>query len=370
MEKVITLNFIQDVATPHNNTLLKALKESKLVNLKVWYAWLTHPHYTFGPELASAIEKPIIYGYKYPSLNLLWYAIRKQDEKFFVVGWANWTTHFLFILFFVIRRPYNMWFDLPTSINGNILKKIKRELYYFLLKHSKVKVFCIGKNVIEFFMKKGFKNERLINLPIFINVDKEPDEYLVYRKSIKDKYSIKNDDLFITAGSRLIYEKGFDVLVNAVCNLENTIRKKIKVLIVGKGAEKSKLLKIIENNNLQKQIFIEEWMNEHDFRAHMAASDICVHPARFDAFGGGTLIAMAVGVPVIGTYQAGSAIDRIEFGKNGYLYNAEDCDELIRLIKIVFEKRESLVRMKQEAWNTAKKWMPNEGALIISKNII
>ena len=38
MKKKRTINLVQDVATPHNNILIKELLKNKSVNLNLWYA--------------------------------------------------------------------------------------------------------------------------------------------------------------------------------------------------------------------------------------------------------------------------------------------------------------------------------------------
>jgi glycosyltransferase involved in cell wall biosynthesis len=90
----------------------------------------------------------------------------------------------------------------------------------------------------------------------------------------------------------------------------------------------------------------------------MAAGDIFTHPARFDAWGS-TIFAHAIGVPVIGSTGAGSAADRIEHGKNGWLFNPEKPEELTRLIQNLFKlKPADFKKLSTNARKTAEEWTP------------
>jgi glycosyltransferase involved in cell wall biosynthesis len=66
-----------------------------------------------------------------------------------------------------------------------------------------------------------------------------------------------------------------------------------------------------------------------------------------DAYGGITLTAVGLGVPVIGTRQAGSAVELIHDGENGFLYEAEDVSALTKhLVEMIRDEklREAMAR--------------------------
>lgn len=365
------LHFIQDVATPHNNSLLKSINNSGDVDLEIWYASESTSQYAFKDDLNNQIKKAQIYGTKFVNLKLALNFIFKRQEKYFIVGWANSTTRFIVILSWLLRFNYNIWFDYPNDKQKrSFLQHIAREFFYYLLKHSNAKVFCVGEVAINYFVKRKFSKERLVNLPIFNDLIQDKTVYVEKKEKISTKFNISSDDLFITSGSRLVYDKGFDILLKAIHNLPQDKQKRTKLLIVGKGEEKEHLKKLIDNYSLNQNVYIENWMDIEDFKACIAKSHVFVHPARFDAFGGGTLISMIVGTPVIGTYQGGSSNERIVEGENGWLYDAEDYKTLSTLISNCFNKKEQLKHMGDNALKTAQKWHPNIGTKIIKENIV
>ncbi|MFP4487578.1 MAG: glycosyltransferase, partial [Campylobacterales bacterium] len=159
-------------------------------------------------------------------------------------------------------------------------------------------------------------------------------------------------------------------LVDAIAQLSQDIRNNVKCVIVGKGEERENLDKQIAKLGLKKHVHIEEWMEIEDFKALIACSDVFVHPARFDAYGGGTLNAMGVGTPVIGTNEAGSAPDRVIDEENGFLYDASDTQKLSNLIKYALTNRKRLQGLGRCARKTAERWDPIVGKNIIKKEAI
>lgn len=364
------MHFVQDIPTPHNNILLKALRRLPEIDLHIWYARLTHPQYSFPPDLASEAGEPIVYGHRRPNWQLVKLALTDKTARFFVVGWMNPTTRLLLPLFWLTGRPFNMWFDMPAERQGLPFQTLLRSVYYWLLKRSNAKVFAVGKNTLLYFKRKGFSDSRLVNLPISVGAADDLDVCRRRRAEIRKKYGVLEGDLFVVTGSRLIFEKGFDLLITGVSKVREELRCKIKVLVVGKGPEKAALSGLASELGLTDAVFMEDWMSSDDFMAHLCAADLSVHPARFDAYGGITLSAMLAGVPVLGSSGAGSAVDRLDHGVNGWLYEADDVYKLAFWLERAISDRACLVRMGEAAGRTAKMHGPEAGAGIIAEQAI
>ena len=106
------INLIQDLPTPHNNLLIKKLIDKKL-KINLWYATNANDDlYGWKEDLANQHVKSRIYGKK---LNILFLikCLFSFNQKFILVGWQNINTKFLHVLFFIFRKKYNHWTDLP-----------------------------------------------------------------------------------------------------------------------------------------------------------------------------------------------------------------------------------------------------------------
>lgn len=336
------LHFIQDEATPHNNLLIKEISESPDIELTLWYAKEESRHYTWTQNPTHEIQQAHIFGDQSIHWPLIFHLLRHRDEKVFQVGWANPTTRMLVILFFLSRRPYNMWTDYPHDAKKrNLLKNSLRELFYWVLKHSRAHVFCVGRMTLDYFVERGFPTNRLFNLPILVDTSKSKTDYFGNRERIRQKYQVAQNDLFLVSGSRLTREKGYDLLIHALSMLPDEKKKRVKTLIIGNGQEKENLLKQISDEGLSGKVFIVEWMDVEEYQAHVANADVFVHPARFDAYGG-SIYAMALGVPVLGSSGAGAVIDKVKSGINGMIFPKNNVNAISNGITQIMEKQDAL----------------------------
>ncbi len=359
---IMKINFVQDEATPHNNILIDAVNQEYPGILNLWYARKKSTIYSWNHDLSDEILPSHRFGDKGISLKLFKKIFSK--DSLFIVGWVNPTVRLMILTMFFTRKRYSMWFDLPKEHEKRtFLKYILREFFYLLIKKSNCKVFCVGSKAVEYFKKRGFEEKKLINLPVFVIVDKN----YCSHDNLEREYFKEGCGLFISAGSRLVKDKGYDLLIQALSN--SKYQKDIKLVIVGKGQEKSSLNKQIEKFGLQDNVIIEDWLDIEAMRELIAYSDVFIHPARWDAFGAGTLNAMGLGTPVIASNQSGSGPDRITHGVNGWLYDAEDLQKLTTLIDFVYENKSLIKQVSKSALEKSNEWPVARGVKILMENI-
>lgn len=365
------INLIQDLATPHNNVLIEQFRDRPDVEVKLWYALAQDSkRYQWRTDISDEHFPATIYG---SGINgaFLRYCLSHPQEKFVIVGWMNTNTRLLHLLFFLLRRPYNHWTDLPNpkTQGMNLKQKWQRWAAYWLLKYSRCKIFGVGKVTIDCFRDWGFSVQRMVNLPIFVTVEEDFAAYQAQRNDLLARYGVVPGGFLISGGSRLIREKGYDLLIRAVALLPDEIRAVLKVVIVGSGDALADLEQLVVDLNLASCVVLEKWLAIGDFKALIANSDVFSHPARFDSYGGTTL-GMALGVPVIGSTGAGAAVDRIEQGVNGFLYEAEDIHALADAVVRLYRDPDLKQRMGRAARETALQWHPKRGVKILLENAI
>jgi len=366
-----TINLIQDLATPHNNVLIAQFKNCLDADIKLWYAQdKDQSRYQWSSSITNEHFPAEIYGNAF-NWRFIKYCLTHAAEKFVIVGWVNTNTRLIHLLFFLLRRPFNHWTDLPNpKAQGiSIKQKIFRWAAYKLLKHAHSKVFGVGAATLDCFRSWGFSAKQLVNLPIFVTVDEDLPAYHAKRSQLRAQYAVQPKVFLISAGSRLVHEKGYDLLIKAIAMLDGEIRQQVKVVIVGSGDSLPALQELVTELNLSEQIVMEKWLEIDDFKVLIANSDVFIHPSRFDSYGGTTL-GMALGVPVIGSYSAGAAFDRIEQGRNGFLYDAEDIQALANFITLLYQNPDLKKRMGVAAYQTAHQWHPQRGVDILLNNAI
>ena len=336
------INFIQDEATPHNNIFIKGLvNELGVNNVDLYYSLKKSEQYLWESDLSNEIKESTIYGKKI-NFSLIWKFLKKSNkEVFFMVGWSNPTTKILFLISVLFRLDLYMWFDYPNeTAERNLINKFLRKFFYFLLKTSNIKIYCVGKITIDYFLSKKFNINRLENLPIQVEV--------------KDIIKKKNNGKFVFfSGSRLVKDKGYDILLEALSLLETS--EEYCIRLVGTGPEKENLEKQANLLSLTERIEFLGWLSPEDYINEIQRCDVFIHPARVDAYGG-SAIALALGTPVIGSNKAGSVIECVVDGENGFIYDPEDREKLAGFINRFIKERDLAPRMSLSALEYAKKY--------------
>lgn len=365
-----TLHVIQDIATPHNNVLVAALKARKDIDLHLWYCTPKAAKYGWKDDITHAVQQANLYKPDSLDWRMVWRILSRPSERVLLVGWSNPTTRALFIALCLLRRRFGMWFDLPQDdAPRSKAKGMLREVFYKLLRASNATVFAVGRAAVDYFAARGFDAKRLVNLPIFVEVDKTRDDFSKQRESLRKRYGAGKNDILLVGGSRLIFDKGFDLPISAIGALPPALRKRFRLVIVGQGEELENLKQLALDNEIAGQVYFPGWLAIDDFRALMVVGEAFVHPARFDAWGS-TIFAHPMSVPVIGSTGAGSAYDRIDDGKDGWLFNPQKPAELLAILEnLAAMDEKALAKMGKAARKKAEEWTPAIGTKILMDNL-
>jgi glycosyltransferase involved in cell wall biosynthesis len=363
------VNFISDIATPHVNELLRAVAARPDVELRAWYSATERPGmYKWNSNPTHEVVQARIFGERKPNLELIGHALARRDEAYVIVGWSNPTTRLLVPMLSIARRPFGFFTDCPADEPRDRARTALRNGYFELLKRSAT-VFGVGKRTLEYFARRGFAPERLCNLPLPIPQRTDLESLRASRGEVRQRFGVTDGDLFLVTGSRLLHEKGFDILLRALGALGKDDGGPARLLLVGSGPCEADLKALVEELGISRRVIFAPWMEFEDFARAMAAADVVVHPARFDAYGGITLTAVAVGVPVIGSKTAGSAVELVADGVSGFLYDPEDMSALVRHLRFFIDRPEAALDMGRAALETAQKWSSTRVAAILVERL-
>jgi len=265
-------------------------------------------------------------------LELLRQGSRKNSGGWLIAGWSSFSIKLLILILVVSKREFGLWVDIPLDHEKNVT--FSRKILYLLLKCSRATVFCVGQRALESLKDIGFKDSALKNMRITLS-PRVAERSLSAQAAIRTRFGVPKDAFVITTGSRLIKDKGFDILVRAVSLLSQNEIESIHVVIVGKGEREKELLELIDIYDLSKRVKLIRWLEGADFRELVSASNLVVHPSRVDSYGGPTVVALAEGVGVVGATSAGSVAEIVIDGWNGQVYESEDVTELAAILSKV-----------------------------------
>ena len=152
----------------------------------------------------------------------------------------------------------------------------------------------------------------------------------------------------VTFVSRLVAEKGLDVLVKVLHGLsERQIEH--RAVIVGDGPERQAL-----QEKLPGAIF-EGHKSGAELATAYASSDVFLFPSETETFGNVTLEALASGLPAVVANATGSNA-LVEDGANGFLATPRNADEFLEKVELLIRDIELRRRMGAEARNRAESY--------------
>ncbi len=108
-----------------------------------------------------------------------------------------------------------------------------------------------------------------------------------------------SDQVNLLFVGRLVPYKGADMVIEAIGKLEQSIRERIVLTIVGDGSEKSNLETRVQELNLGETVKFAGWVAQQETLKYYSKSDIFCFPSIREFGGAVVLEAMACGLPCI-----------------------------------------------------------------------
>lgn len=162
----------------------------------------------------------------------------------------------------------------------------------------------------------------------------------------------RDDDVVIAFVSRLVTEKGLDVLVEVVRELESSGTPH-RVLIVGEGPERARIEK-----ELPRAVFLGHLEGVALATAY-ASSDLFFFPSDTETFGNVTLEALASGLPAVVADATGSN-DLVENEVTGFLARPRDPRDFMEKTRALIQDATMRKRMSAAARKFAERYEWNE----------
>jgi glycosyltransferase involved in cell wall biosynthesis len=127
---------------------------------------------------------------------------------------------------------------------------------------------------------------------------------------------------------RVVYQKGLDLLMSALIKIKDI---PWKLLIVGDGSYMDQLKSIVKDQGLNNRVQFFGWRNKEDLPSFLARATLFINPSRHEGMPNAVLEAMASGLPIVASDIAGNE-ELVKDGKNGYLFDNENCDDLREIL--------------------------------------
>jgi glycosyltransferase involved in cell wall biosynthesis len=129
----------------------------------------------------------------------------------------------------------------------------------------------------------------------------------------------------VGAVGRLAFQKGFDLLLRAMRDVEAAT-----LVLIGDGEDRMQLQELATRLGVAGRTIWAGWSD--DVRAHVRSFDVFVLPSRFEGFPLAVLEALLAKKPVVAT-DVGSVGEAVITGETGFLVPPDDVDALAAAIR-------------------------------------
>lgn len=216
----------------------------------------------------------------------------------------------------------------PPDFAKKIVKKLAWKVFLRVYKQLDI-ITTPTKTAAELIKNLGLKNTVI---PISNGVDLEKFNPQKNGHYLKKRYKIKSQPVLLFVG-RLDKEKHVDVLVKAFPKV--LAHTNAKLVITGKGTERSSLVKLAKRLRVDKDVIFTGFVSDQDLPFLYRIADMFVIASIAELQSIATMEAMASGLPIVAA-KVMALPELVHNGKNGYLFNQGDTTSLAnQILKII-----------------------------------
>ena len=226
---------------------------------------------------------------------------------------------------------------------------ISRLGHYYDLKYHRHADYWVGISlgICDHLIAGGIPADRVFHISNFA------DEKAV-QPLPRDSFDTPVDKPLLLAAGRLHTNKGFDILLRALAQVDDAI-----LWLAGDGPEEAALKKLCAELNLTERVRFLGWRN--DVAALMETADLFICPSRHEGLGSIVVESWLHNCPIIATASQGPG-ELIDNNETGLLTPIDDVDALGDAIKsLIADPAEA----KKLADNAHKKYMDKHSKAVI-----
>ena len=200
------------------------------------------------------------------------------------------------------------------------------------------KVIATSEQAKENLIKQGLSENIITTILNGVNrIAETSDEE---KKNIKEKYSLKPNEIVVGYLARVEELKGHKYFIEAAKIISDKFKDKYKFLIMGNGSYEEEAKRLVKELNLEDTVIFTGFIkNVHEM---LNVLDIQINASYLSETTNLALLeGMSLGVPTVAT-QCGGTPKMISEWENGLLVEKADSDDLAEGIKKILEDKQKL----------------------------
>lgn len=238
------------------------------------------------------------------------------------------------------RKIYAYISDSEHNHLENPFKRGLKIVFYSLYFRRIDYFFTVGDANEIYYLNHFVPPKKMIRLGFSIDVllyeDKLTNKHLL-RKSIRDLFSIHENDIVLMVVGKMITVKRHDKLISLLQRLENSsVHRRFHLFVAGSGPEMNSCAKLAKTLSHNVVHFLD-FVAPEKLPDFYLASDIYIHPSDYDPHSLAISEAVYLGLPIIVSNLTGSHgfTDDVRDEFNGLVYDQKsDEDLLLKTIKL------------------------------------
>lgn len=149
--------------------------------------------------------------------------------------------------------------------------------------------------------------------------------------TVRDELGLPLDDLTLVVCGRLNWVKGWKLLLE-VLQVLTTDSPSVRLVFVGDGEDRPKIVEHAANRGLEKNITITGLLSQQSVRKYLNAADVCVVASHYEGWSVAMLEILACGKPLVSTDVSGSGA-LIREGHNGFIVRSREPQEFAASVR-------------------------------------
>lgn len=352
--------------------VFKLLHQQKKLEVKVFYTLGESGKNQYDPGFNQKIswDIPLLEGYDFQfqtntakkpgsdhfrgiiNPNLIHEIEAWKADAILVYGWA-YQAHLKAIWYFKNKIPVFFRGDSTLLNKKNSLKNsIKKLLLNWVYRHTD-HAFYVGKNSKAYFEKFGLKNDQLTFVPHAIDNERFAKDYTTEALALRQKISVKPEEILILFAGKLEPVKNPDLLLNV---FEKLNQPNAHLLFVGNGPLEKQLKAKKELLKTASQIHFIDFQNQSAMPGIYQSCDLFCLPSKSETWGLAVNEAMACGKAVLVSDQVGCAADLVFEEKNGAVFQSENELDLVQKLQRLIQHKTLLAQFGASSFNIIQPW--------------
>lgn len=339
--KTIKVAFLHNIISPYRVPLFEELSRQHRIDLHVYFCAETHKIRKWSVIHSESYNYEVLPGVTFENSNISFHInpsiitkiIKGKYDVIIISGNPDFTTYATFITSKLLKIPIVWWSEGIESAQSKLGKLITPLTKYIVKNVDSIVV--PGSLSKAYHVKIGANPEKIFFAPNIVNNEqfiKNCHNFKAKKNDFKKELGFENKKIILYVG-QLIERKGVEYLISAYEKLKDE-EENIALVIVGDGNFKDRLEAICNDNNIE-DVYFKGWVSEEQKILFYTISDLFVFPTLKDVWGLVVNEAMCCGLPVISTKAAGSSVDMIITGENGYIVDPKDEKQIYFTMKDV-----------------------------------